>query len=112
MGIVNNVKNKIGIVTVQIEGFFTERFINLCRINNVKIWDIRNIVKGVIRFKINIYDFKKLKKIATKTKCKVIIKNKKGLYFTLFKYRKRRLSPLLACPCSPWQVHSFADIKT
>lgn len=90
MGIVNNVKNKIGVVTVQIEGFFTERFINLCKINNVKIWDIRNIVKGVIRFKINIYDFKKLKKIARKTKCKVIIKNKKGLYFTLFKYRKRR----------------------
>ncbi len=95
MGIVNNVKNKIGIVTVQIEGFFTERFINLCRINNVKIWDIRNIVKGVIRFKINIYDFKKLKKIARKTKCKVIIKNKKGLYFTLFKYRKRRFIFLL-----------------
>ncbi len=95
MGIVNNVKNKMGIVTVQIEGFFTERFINLCKINNIKIWDIRNIVKGVIRFKINIYDFKKLRKVAKKTKCKVMIKNKKGLYFTLFKYRKRKLVFLL-----------------
>lgn len=90
MGIVNNIKNKMGVVTVQIEGFFTERFINLCKINNIKIWDIRNIVKGVIRFKINIYDFKKLRKVAKKTKCKVMIKNKKGLYFILFKYRKRK----------------------
>lgn len=90
MGIVNSIKNKMGVVTVQIEGFFTERFINLCKINNIKIWDIRNIVKGVIRFKINIYDFKKLKKVAKKTKCRVKIKNKKGLYFILFRYRKRK----------------------
>lgn len=91
MGLTSNVQNMMGVVTVQIEGFFTERFINLCRINNVKIWDIRNIVKGVVRFKINIYEFKKLKKIAQKTKCKVKIKDKKGIYFVLFKYRKRKL---------------------
>lgn len=95
MGIVNSVKNKIGVVTVQIEGFFTERFINLCKINNIKIWDIRNIVKGVIRLKINIYDFKKLRKVAKKTRCKVKIKNKKGVYFILFRYRKRKFAFLL-----------------
>lgn len=91
MGLTSDIKNITGVVTVQIEGFFTERFINLCRINNIKIWDIRNIVKGVIRFKINISDFKKLRNIAKKTKCKVQIKEKKGIYFTLFKYRKRKL---------------------
>lgn len=116
MGIVNSIKNKIGVVTVQIEGFFTERFINLCKINNIKIWDIRNIVKGVIRFKINIYDFKKLRKVAKKTKCKVKIKSKKGAYFVLFKYRKRKfvfLFLILAIICCIifstfiWQI----DIK-
>lgn len=91
MSLVNKFKNIVGVVTVQIEGFFTERFINLCKINNVKIWDIRNVVKGVIRFNISISDFKKLKKIARKTKCKVVIKNKKGMYFKFFKYRKRKL---------------------
>ncbi len=95
MSVVNELRNAVGVVTVQIEGFFTERFINLCRINNVKIWDIRNVVKGVMRFKINLYDFKKLRKIARKTKCKIIVKNKKGIYFTLFKYRKRKLVFLL-----------------
>ncbi len=86
-----SIKNMVGIISVQIEGFFTERFINLCRINNIKIWDIRNIVKGVIRFKMNISDFKKLRPLARKTKCKVKIKEKKGIYFTLYKYRKRKL---------------------
>lgn len=91
MGLTDNIQNLTGVVTVQIEGFFTERFINLCKINNIKIWDVRNIVKGVMRFKINIKDFKKLRKISKKTKCKVLIKEKKGVYFTLFKYRKRKL---------------------
>jgi len=91
MGITNNIQNMKGIVTVQIEGFFTERFINLCRINNVKIWEVRNVVKGVVRFKINITEFKKLRPIARKTKCSVKIKKKEGLYFKLFKYRKRKM---------------------
>ncbi len=91
MGLSNDIQNIRGVVTVQIEGFFTERFINLCKINNIKIWEIRNVVKGVIRFKINIKDFKKLRMVARKTKCKVSIKKKEGLYFTLFKYRKRKI---------------------
>ncbi|MEG2310392.1 MAG: sporulation protein YqfD [Clostridia bacterium] len=96
MGLTSEIKNITGVLTVQIEGFFTERYINLCKINNVKIWDIRNIVKGIVRFKINIVDFKKLRPIARKTKCKVSIKEKKGLYFKFFKYRKRKLVIILA----------------
>lgn len=88
-------RNIKGVVVVQIEGYFTERFINLCKINNIKIWDIRNIVNGVIRFKIDIGEFKKLKTIAKKTKCKVTIKEKEGLYFTFYRYRKRKIFALL-----------------
>ncbi|MDO4282041.1 MAG: sporulation protein YqfD [Clostridia bacterium] len=91
----NRLKHVRGIVIVQIEGYFTERFINLCKINNVKIWDIRNIVNGMIRFKIDISEFKKLKPIAKKTKCSVKIKEKEGLYFTFHKYRKRKIFLIL-----------------
>lgn len=79
MGITNNIRNMTGIITVQIEGFFTERFINLCRINNIKIWEIRNIVKGVIRFKMNIADFKKIKKYYKEDKMQSQYKRKKGV---------------------------------
>lgn len=97
MKLYDKVKNLGGIVTVEIQGFFTERFINLCKINNIKIWDIRNVVNGIIRFKMNISEFKKLKNVAKKTKCKVKIKEKKGVYFTLFKYRKRKFFAYLFC---------------
>lgn len=88
-----------GVLDVEIQGFFTERFINLCKINNIKIWNIKNIVIGIVRFSICIKDFKKLKKIAKKTKCKVKIIDKKGLYFKVFKYRKRKIVYLLILVC-------------
>lgn len=95
MSMLNNIKEMYGTVTVQIEGFFTERFINLCKINNIKIWNITTVVKGVVRFNINISDFKYLRKFAKKTKCKITIKDKRGIYFKLFKYRKRKIFFLL-----------------
>ena len=95
MELADGIKRIKGTVEVEVEGFFTERFINLCKINNIKIWDIRNIVSGIVRFHLSIKDFKKLKSIARKTKCKIKVKSKKGLYFTFFKYRKRRVAFLL-----------------
>ncbi len=96
MDIINKAKYKYGYLEVQIEGFFTERFINLCRINNIQITKIRNIVPGVVRFEILIKDFKKLRKIARKTKCKVKIKKKSGIYFRITKYKKRKMILILA----------------
>ncbi len=95
MDLEEGIKRINGTVKVEIQGFFTERYINLCKINNVKIWDVQNIAGGIVRFTIAIKDFKKLKSITKRTKCKVKILNKKGLYFKLFKYRKRRLVLLL-----------------
>lgn len=95
MNLEEGIKKINGTVEVEIEGFFTERYINLCKINNIKIWDIKTIGGGVVRFCIAIKDFKKLRPITKKTKCKVKILSKKGIYFKLFKYRKRRLAFLL-----------------
>ncbi len=95
MDLEEGIKRINGTVKVEIQGFFTERYINLCKINNVKIWDVQNIAGGIVRFTIAIKDFKKLKSITKRTKCKLKILNKKGLYFKLFKYRKRRLVILL-----------------
>ena len=95
MELEEGIKRIKGVVEVEIQGFFTERFINLCRINNIKIWNIKNVVNGIVRFSIAIKDFKKIKPISKKTKCKVKIISKKGVYFKLFKYRKRSLAFIL-----------------
>ncbi len=95
---VNKILNKVnGTVIVELEGFFTERFLNLCKIQNIKILDIRYITPGLITFKTSSKEFSKIRSIANKTKCKVRIKKKKGIYFVLFKYRKRRAFFYLTC---------------
>lgn len=82
---------KKGTIIVQVEGFFIERFLNLCKIQNIEIYDIRYITAGLINFKTSSVNFGTIKKIADKTKCKAKIKKKKGIYFVLFKYKKRRM---------------------
>lgn len=84
-------KVKKGTIFVEVEGFFIERFINLCKIQNIDIVEIRYITAGLITFKTTSNNFGQLKKIADKTKCRIKIKKKKGIYFILFKYKKRRM---------------------
>ena len=85
------INSAIGNVQVQIEGYFTERVINLCKLQNIKIWNIVNVTLGIVRFDIAISDVKKLKPIIKKAKCSFKIIKKKGLYFKAFKYRKRKI---------------------
>ena len=79
------------LLEIEAEGYFVERLINLCKINNIKIWDIEYINNGKITFKMASKEFKKIKPYIKKSRCKVRIKSKKGIYFDLFRYRKRRL---------------------
>lgn len=90
---IKKITNKVkkGTIIIEIEGFFIERFINLCKIQNIEIQDIRYITAGLISFKTATNNLSKIKKIASKTKCKVKVKKKKGIYFVLFRYKKRRL---------------------
>ena len=45
----------------------------------------------IIRVNIGIRDFKRIKKIAKKTKCRVKIQKKRGIPFILHKYKKRKI---------------------
>lgn len=90
---INRITNKVkkGTIIVEVEGFFIERFINLCKLQNIEIMDIKYITAGLISFKTSSNSFGNIKKIADKTKCKAKIKKKKGIYFVLFRYKKRRI---------------------
>ena len=80
----------LGYVNVEVEGYFIEKFINICNNNNVYLWNFERITSTIIRINIGIDDFKKLKNINKKTKCKVKILDKNGLPFLFHKYRKRK----------------------
>ena len=80
-----------GYVRIEIEGYYIERFINICQNKKILIWNLKR-QKGVkLYLNIGIKDFKKLKNIARKTNCKIKIKKKKGIPFILHRYKKRKI---------------------
>lgn len=84
-------KGKLGKLKIKIEGFYLERFVNLVRSSNIEFWNIKQIDQITITANLKIKDYKKIKKIANKTKCKVEIIKKEGYYFTVHRYRKRKM---------------------
>ena len=80
----------LGYVRVTIEGYYIERFINICTTSKILIWNLKRD-KGVrLYLNIGINDFYRVVKIAKKLKCKVKINKKRGIPFIINKYRKRK----------------------
>lgn len=81
----------LGYVTITVEGYFIERFINICNSKKILLWGMKRKRTSVMITKIGIQDFKRIKEVAKTTKCKVSINEKKGLPFVLHRYRKRKI---------------------
>ena len=81
----------LGYVRITVEGYYIERFINICRKNKIIIWNLKRDKSVRLNLNIGIKDFKEIKKIAKKTKCKVKIIKKKGLPFLFNRYKKRKI---------------------
>ena len=75
----------LGYVRIEVEGYYVERFINICTNRKILIWNLKR-EKGVKLFlNIGIGDFKRLSNIAKKTKCKIKILKKRGIPFVIKK---------------------------
>ena len=61
----------IGFLEIAIEGYYIERFINMCRNNKIAIWHLKRKKDVQLDFRVGIHDFKEICNIAKKTKCKV-----------------------------------------
>lgn len=81
----------LGYVNIIVEGFFTERFINICMSKDIFLFNIKRDKSTIIYANVGIHDFKSVCKIAKQTKCKVKIKKKSGLPFIFNRYRKRKI---------------------
>ncbi len=81
----------LGYVRIEVEGYYIERFINICTNNKILIWNLKR-EKGVkLYLNIGINDFKKISQVARKTNCKVRILRKRGIPFFLNRYKKRKI---------------------
>lgn len=81
----------LGYLNIEIEGYFVEKFINICISKNIFLWNIKRTRATIAYSNIGIKNFRKISKIAKSTKCRVKIKSKKGLPFIFNKYRKRKV---------------------
>ena len=79
-----------GYVNIIIEGYYIEQFINICNNKQINLWNIKKENSIKVFASVYITDFKKLKQICKKTKCKIKIQSKKGLPFVIKKYKKRK----------------------
>ena len=85
----------IGYLNIEVEGAFTERFINICKSRRILLWNIK-MKEGIKLFaNIGIKDFKSLPEIAKKTNTKIKIRKKCGVPFIFNKYKKRKLFVVL-----------------
>ena len=81
----------LGYVRITVEGYYIERFINICTTNKILIWNLKR-EKGVkLHLNIGIQDFYRAIEVAKKLKCKVKIEKKRGIPFIINKYRKRKV---------------------
>lgn len=81
----------LGYLRIEIEGYFVEKFINICISKNIFLWNIKRTKSTIAYTNIGIKDFRRINKIAKLTKCRVKIKTKKGLPFIFNKYKKRKI---------------------
>jgi similar to stage IV sporulation protein len=69
-----------GFVVFTAKGGFVERFINICAVRRISIWDVQ-LNHNVIKASISVRDFKKLRSVARKTGVNISLCDKCGLPF-------------------------------
>jgi similar to stage IV sporulation protein len=79
-----------GYVIIFVEGYFLEKFINICIHRQIFLWDIKRKKNASMTLKISIDGFKMLRPVASKTGCRVRIVKKRGLPFILHRYKGRK----------------------
>ncbi len=78
----------LGYVTVEILGGSAERFMNLCAVYKKDVWDY-SVINGVVRTKVRLSELKGLRALARKSKVRIRIVEKQGLWFATNPLRKR-----------------------
>ena len=94
MSAINLIGRLRGYVVIQADGYFTERFLNICMRRGILLWDVKRMGETRLYACISIAGFLQLRQIASKTKTHVKIVKRCGLPFFLHRYRKRK--PVLA----------------
>ena len=78
-----------GYLFINLSGDAKERFIKICRLNDILLWKIKKKNENTC-FCVSRKDYKKIEGYAKKTNCHIDINDKCGLPFFMYKYKKRK----------------------
>ncbi len=87
-----------GEITLKIVGWGSDRLLNLCKINNINIFNLNSIEDGYI-FTLSMKDYKKIIYFNKKINTKIAVINKSGLPNFFYKYKKRKIFALCVLLC-------------
>lgn len=87
-----------GYVKVQVQGYSTERFLNLCSHHQIYIWGLES-KEDIYELYMTLQGFYKLRPLVRKTHTKVSLVKRYGLPFFIYRNRKRQafLAGLILC---------------
>lgn len=80
-----------GFVDIVVEGYYIERFLNLCTSKNIFLWKLNRQKATILNARVGRKDFRRLRNVCKKTGCKMKIQKKKGFSFILHQYKKRKI---------------------
>ncbi len=77
-----------GYVDFSASGKFPERFINLTTRNGINVWNFNPVENGLTA-SMQVYDYKNIRNIASKSKLKMRVTDRHGLPFYVYRYKDR-----------------------
>lgn len=81
----------LGYVNISIQGYYIERFINVCISKGIFLWNLKIEKSSYAHANVGIKDFKRIKEVARKTNARVTLNSKCGIPFFMNRYRKRKI---------------------
>ncbi|MGE5614876.1 MAG: sporulation protein YqfD [Bacillota bacterium] len=79
-----------GYVIIIVEGYFIEKFMNICTRRQILLWDVMSRGGQSAVMKMSIRGFKLIRPVARKSRCRVRLLRKIGLPFVFNRYRRRK----------------------
>lgn len=81
-----------GYITIQAEGIFLERFLNICARRGLTLSNIHRPGEERLICDMSVSSFRKIRPVCFRTKTRVKILKRIGLPFLLYRYRKRKFA--------------------
>lgn len=79
-----------GYVIINVEGYFLEKFINICLHRHITMWNVEKISNRQMLLFMYVSDFFKLRPVVKKSKCRVTILKRCGFPFFIRRYKGRK----------------------